>query len=109
MASGDLSGEDAPESEEAAFVRRGNHLGDVHHEGSLWVTVHHGLGVLVIQGALVQSCVPVLLGGRRGRQVVDHHLQERLMRGQPGLHISREGHGKAAGNYQEPRKTMTGA
>jgi hypothetical protein len=44
-----------------------------------------GRRIRVVQRALVQRVHAVLLGKRRGRQVVDDHLQQRLGRGQPRL------------------------
>ena len=79
VAGGNLTGEHAAERKEAALVGGGDHLGHVHHEGALGVAIHHGLGVLVIERALVQSCITVLLGRCRGGQVVDHHLQKTLV------------------------------
>ena len=80
------AGEDAAEGEEAALVRGGDHLRDVQHQGAVRVAVANGLGVLVVQGALVQGVRAVLLR-RRGRgQVVDDHLQQRDVGGEPRLH-----------------------
>jgi len=62
VASADLAREHTAESQEAALVGGGNHLGDVHHERAIGVAVSDGSGVLVIQRALVQGVHTVALG-----------------------------------------------
>ena len=85
-AGADLAGEDAAKREEPALVLGRDHLGHVQHERAIGVAGADGVGVHVVERALVQGLDTVDLG-RRGRgQVVDHHLQQRLVRGQPGLH-----------------------
>lgn len=41
LGSSNCSGEDSTESDESTFIRGRNHLGDVHHEGSLGVASSH--------------------------------------------------------------------
>ena len=119
-----FAGEDAAEREEPALVLGGDHLGHVEHQRAVGVARADGLGVDVVERALVQSLDAVDLKilkievfrdffddeeiksfcslslslvrfslfqkthlRRRGRrEVVDHHLEERLVRREPGLH-----------------------
>jgi hypothetical protein len=85
VAGGDLAGKHTAEREETALVRGGDHLGHVHHEWPFRVAVHHGFCILVIKGTLIECCIAVLLGGGWGGEVVDHHLQQRLVRRKPRL------------------------
>mmetsp|Transcript_34805 Transcript_34805/g.25142 ORF Transcript_34805/g.25142 Transcript_34805/m.25142 type:complete len:810 (-) Transcript_34805:10-2439(-) len=80
------SGEHTAEGDEAALVGSGNHLGDVEHEGALRVALADGGAARIVGGAGVEELRAVLLGGVGGREMEDHHLEERLVRRQPVLH-----------------------
>eukprot|EP00955_Chlamydomonas_euryale_P062499 358392-Chlamydomonas_euryale.AAC.12 len=85
-AGGNAASEHAAERKKAPRVRRGNHLGDVHHEWAVRVAVADRRGVHVVERALVQRVHAVLLSLGRRRQVVHNHLQQCDRRGKPGLH-----------------------
>lgn len=74
----DSSREDTTEGVEATLVGGGHHLGHVEDEGCLGVTVPDADSGLVVHGAFVEGLHTVLLGGCRGWQVNDYHLQEGL-------------------------------
>ena len=80
------AGEDAAEGEEAALVRGGDHLRDVQHERAVGIAVADGLAVLVVDGALVEGVRAIPLRRRGGREVVDNHLEQRDVGGEPRLH-----------------------
>ena len=86
LAGGNASREHTAESGEAASVRGGDHLGDVHHERAFGVASLHGHGVAVIGRALIQELRTVGLSLGRGRKVEDNHLHESLGGGEPLLH-----------------------
>ena len=54
LSSGDLSREDTTEGVEPSLVWGGDHLGDVHHQGSVGVAVLDGDTGLIVRGSLVQ-------------------------------------------------------
>jgi hypothetical protein len=72
---GDGTGEDSSESDESALVGGGNHLGDVHHEGSLGVALSHRLGDLIILRTFVEVRGSVSLSLSGGREMENHHLK----------------------------------
>lgn len=82
----DGTGEDTTESEETTLVGSGHHLGNVEHERPVGVAVADSLGVLVVEGTLVESVDTVLLGDSGRRQVKDNHLKERVTGRQELLH-----------------------
>ena len=55
-----LAGEDAAERQEATLISGGDHLGDVQHERTVGVAVADSLGVLVVEGTLVEGVRAVL-------------------------------------------------
>jgi hypothetical protein len=79
-ASGDLTGEDAAEGEEAALVGGGDHLGDVEAEGASLVAVLDGLEVLIFLLGLtgVEHFGTVGLSLLGGGEVHDDHLEKSL-------------------------------
>merc|ERR1719225_2157787 len=83
-----LAGEDTTESVEAAFVGGGHHLGDVHHQGAIGVARLHGHSSRIVIRAFVQHVGSVLLGGGRGRQMDNDHLEHSLTSWQPVPHDS---------------------
>eukprot|EP00951_Prasinocladus_malaysianus_P046687 scaffold647869_cov43-Prasinocladus_malaysianus.AAC.1 len=83
---GDPSREHTAKGEKAALVGRRDHLGNIHHEGAVSITVADGIAVLVVEGALVQGVGTVLLGEGRGGEMVDHHLKQGLVGREPALH-----------------------
>ena len=82
-AGGDGAGEDAAEGVEAALVRGGDHLRDVHHERGVGVAVRHALADLVVDRALVELARAVFAGGNRRREVDGDHLEERVAGREP--------------------------
>jgi len=86
LAGGDLSGEDTTEGGEAAGVRGGDHLGDVHHKRTFGVASLHGLGVAIVGGTFVEKLGTVALGLLGGGKVQNNHLHKSLSGGEPLLH-----------------------
>jgi len=82
------TGEDSTEGVESALVGGWHHLGDVHHQWSLWVASLDTLGGLVVLWALIQQLHSVVLGGDWGWQVDGNHLKEGVTSWQPGSHES---------------------
>merc|ERR1711968_55277 len=78
------------EGVEAALVRGGHHLGDVHHQGTSRVARADGLSRSIIKRTLVQSLDTVALRRNGGGQVEDHHVQESIGCGEPQLHDALE-------------------
>merc|ERR1712232_34073 len=86
LASGNGSAEHTAECVEAALVTGWHHLGHVHHQRTVRLAVHDGLGCLIIGRTLVQIVHTVLLGNLRRRQAKDNHGQERVSSVDPDLH-----------------------
>jgi len=86
-ASGDLTGEDTAEGEEATLVGGGDHLGDVEAEGGGLIALLDTLEVDVLDGGFtgVEHFSAVVLGELGGRKVHDDHLEESV-RGGEELH-----------------------
>ena len=82
LSSLNTSGEDTTESVEATLVVGGDHLGDVHHEGTVGVTVPDTEGGLIVHVTGVQVLNTVLLGNHGGRQVHNDHLKKSVTSGQ---------------------------
>jgi len=81
-ASTDGTREDASKCIETSLVGCGDHLGDVHDQRSLWVTVTDPDGGLIVHWTLVEGLNTVALSGGRGGKVYDNHLQEGVTGGQ---------------------------
>lgn len=82
----DGSREDSSEGEESGFIGGGDHLGDVHHEGSVGVTLGHGFVGFVFLGSFVEIFGSVGLGGSGGGKVEHHHLNNDIGGVQPSGH-----------------------
>jgi len=80
--------EDSTEGVESALIGGWHHLGDVHHEWSLWVASLDTLGGLVVLGSLVQELHSVVLGGDWRWEMDGNHLEEGVAGWQPGSHES---------------------
>ena len=78
-AGADRAGKDAAEGVEAALVRRGDHLRDVHDERAVGVALADALAPDVVLGASVERAGAVLLRPARRGQVLHEHLQEMLL------------------------------
>jgi len=78
LASGDGTGEDTAESEEATTILSGDHLGDEDHKGTLLVALFDGLTAGIGDGTLVKVSSSVLLGSLGGGELHDDHLEEGL-------------------------------
>mmetsp|Transcript_147473 Transcript_147473/g.209339 ORF Transcript_147473/g.209339 Transcript_147473/m.209339 type:complete len:807 (+) Transcript_147473:64-2484(+) len=88
LARGNGAREHTAKGVEPAVVRGGHHLGDVHHQGTIGITVGNGLGALVVHGAFVQVLHTVLLGDHGAGQMQHNHLQQGFGSGQPLAHHS---------------------
>eukprot|EP00042_Codosiga_hollandica_P038086 m.306022 g.306022 ORF g.306022 m.306022 type:complete len:541 (-) comp55303_c1_seq1:42-1664(-) len=86
LAGGDGAGEDTAESVEAALVRGGHHLADVHAERGSGVAVLHAKSDLVVLGALIEELHAVALGSDGRGEVDGDHLEQSITSGQPLLH-----------------------
>lgn len=74
LRSSNSSGEDSTESNESTFIGGRNHLGDVHHKGSLGVTSSHRLSNDIILRTFVEIRSSVLLSLTGGREMENHHF-----------------------------------
>ena len=92
LAGSDLAGEDTAEGVETTLVGGGNHLRDVHTEGSAvgGVAGADGLGGLVVEGTLVEGVDTVGLGLGGGGKVEHNHLKDAVTSGEPLLHDALE-------------------
>ena len=86
LSSGNLAGEDTPECVEPALVGGGHHLGHVHHQRSIRVTVFDAHAGCVVVRSLIEKLSPVLLGGDRRGKVDDNHLEHRVTSWEPVPH-----------------------
>ena len=71
---------------EASLIVGGHHLGHVHHEGSIGVTVADTSGSGIIHITSVQVLNTVLLRSHRGRQVAHDHFQKSISGGKELAH-----------------------
>jgi len=78
LASGDGTGEDTAESEEAARFVGGHHLGNEDHQCTIGVALLDGLTALIIDGALIEVSGTVALGLAGRGQLHDDHLKKSL-------------------------------
>ena len=85
---GDLSGEDTSESVETSLIGSWHHLGDVHHEWSIWITGLDGNGGLIIVWSLVEHLHSVALSSHWGWQVEGDHLEHSVSGWEPSTHES---------------------
>jgi hypothetical protein len=72
----DDSGEDTSEGVETSLIGGWHHLGDIHHEWSLWVTVSDGSSALIVHWSLVEILYTVSLGNDWGWEMEDNHVQK---------------------------------
>merc|ERR1719341_1182053 len=86
LSSGHLAGEDTAEGVEPSLVGGRHHLGHVHHQWGLGVTVLDAHAGSVVVGSLVEELSPVLLGGDGGGEVDDDHLEHSIASRQPVPH-----------------------
>merc|ERR1711971_1268681 len=86
LSSGHLTREDTAKGVEPSLIGGGHHLGHVHHQWGLGVTVLDAHARRVVVGSLVQQLSPVLLGGDGRGQVDDDHLEHGVASGQPVPH-----------------------
>jgi len=78
LSSLNTSREHTSESVEATLVVGGHHLGDVHHEGTVRVTVLDTDSGLIVHVTSVQVLNTVLLGFHGGRQVHNDHFKKSI-------------------------------
>merc|ERR1712226_1090715 len=78
-----LPEKNTPECVEPALVGGGHHLGHVHHQRSIRVTVFDAHAGCVVVRSLIEKLSPVLLGGDRRGKVDDNHLEHRVTSWEP--------------------------
>mmetsp|Transcript_42537 Transcript_42537/g.101379 ORF Transcript_42537/g.101379 Transcript_42537/m.101379 type:complete len:426 (+) Transcript_42537:1066-2343(+) len=88
LSRGNGAREHAAKGVEAALVRGGNHLGDVHHQRACRIAAANAVGRRIIHGTLVQVLHAVLLGLPGGGQLGHDHAQQSVRGIDPDLHGS---------------------
>merc|ERR1711963_875040 len=75
LSSSNLASEHTAECVEPALVGGGHHLGHVHHQGTVGVTVLDSNTGGIVMRSLIQQLSPVLLGGDGRWKVDNDHLE----------------------------------